>query len=203
MKIFSSMVVSFVAGSVLFASDFSQYSNDELVNLAGSVEDISGYISEVENRVSKMSEKEVIEFRNKLNVKEKQIVIAMNDDEKANYKKDIQEALQTKATSSRSVIKEGADSLETKGEEIIKKGADKLEKGKKSLSKGASKAKSATEKGVEKGTKAIKDGAKKGKNAIESGVKKGKNTIEKGIEKGADETVKAIQKGVEKLESSN
>ena len=87
MKVFSSMVVSFVAGSVLFATDFSQHSNDELVNLAGSVEDISGYISEIENRVNKMDENEVNALRNKLNMKEKQIVIAMNDDEKiTNFK---------------------------------------------------------------------------------------------------------------------
>lgn len=95
MKILSGMLVSFVAGSMLFAADFSSKSNDELVSLAGSVskEDIASYVSEIENRIVKMNEKEAIEFRNKLQSQEQQAVSKMSDAQKAQYKQDIDKAL--------------------------------------------------------------------------------------------------------------
>lgn len=198
------MLVSFIAGSALFATDFSSKSNDELVNLAGDVakDELSSYISEIENRVSKMSDDEVNEVRNKLVAKEKQIVIALNDNEKANYKKDIEEALQTKATSSRSIIKDGTNSLEESGEDLVKKGESALKKGakktKNAVESGVKKGESAIEKGVEKGESAIKKGAK----SIKNSAGKTKSAIEKGVTKGADKATKAVQKGIEKLEGA-
>lgn len=116
MKVLSGMLVTFVAGSMLFAADFSTKSNDELVSIAGSVakEDIVSYVSEIENRVSQMSEQEAGEFKNKLEAQEKQAISAMSEKERAQYKQNIDEA-----------IKNRANTLEPKGKVAVKKGADK------------------------------------------------------------------------------
>lgn len=117
MKILSGMLVSFVAGSMLFAADFSSKSNDELVSLAGSVskEDIVSYVSEIENRIVKMNEKEAIEFRNKLQSQEQQAVSKMSDAQKAQYKQDIDKALRDR---------NAAQKGNTKAKNTINKGAN-------------------------------------------------------------------------------
>lgn len=117
MKILSGMLVSFVAGSMLFAADFSSKSNDELVSLAGSVskEDIANYVSEIENRIVKMNEKEAIEFRNKLQSQEQQAVSKMSDAQKAQYKQDIDKALRDR---------NAAQKGNTKAKNTINKGAN-------------------------------------------------------------------------------
>lgn len=117
MKILSGMLVSFVAGSMLFAADFSSKSNDELVSLAGSVskEDIASYVSEIENRIVKMNEKEAIEFRNKIQSQEQQAVSKMSDAQKAQYKQDIDKALRDR---------NAAQKGNTKAKNTINKGAN-------------------------------------------------------------------------------
>lgn len=117
MKILSGMLVSFVAGSMLFAADFSSKSNDELVSLAGSVskEDIANYVSEIENRIVKMNEKEAIEFRNKLQSQEQQAVSKMSDAQKAQYKQDIDKALRDR---------NAAQKGNTKAKNMTNKGAN-------------------------------------------------------------------------------
>lgn len=117
MKILSGMLVSFVAGSMLFAADFSSKSNDELVSLAGSVskEDIASYVSEIENRIVKMNEKEAIEFRNKIQSQEQQAVSKMSDAQKAQYKQDIDKALRDR---------NAAQKGDTKAKNTTNKGAN-------------------------------------------------------------------------------
>ncbi|RAX54230.1 hypothetical protein CCY99_04255 [Helicobacter sp. 16-1353] len=69
------LIGSLVLGGFIFGADFSKKSNDEIINLAGSVEpkDIIDYDKEIKKRVEEMTMKDAREFMTKIKEQEKKI----------------------------------------------------------------------------------------------------------------------------------
>lgn len=95
------LIASFVLGSFVFGADFSKKSNNEIINLAGSVEpkDVFDYDKEIKKRMEDMTMKDAREFRTKIKEQETKIYDNMKVKDFKVRQKAIMESMREKCKS--------------------------------------------------------------------------------------------------------
>lgn len=103
------LIASFVLGSFVFGADFSKKSNNEIINLAGSVEpkDVFDYDKEIKKRMEDMTMKDAREFRTKIKEQETKIYDNMKVKDFKARQKAIMESMREKCKSESSACMKG------------------------------------------------------------------------------------------------